>query len=175
MVPWRQLQFTWNGNWKNSLWSFLRKSCHVLAVGVLEITIILKRDSGIQIFLNGDVLLNGSWVDLDGTLKRRVEGQLLFKERGISEAWRSGQKTLDMWANCVLKHCLSLKTFIPNFVIFLVSLGIVISCIRKMSFSVTSAKREFMPAIVSLSTSREVDKYIYVYILNTKHWILNFR
>ena len=31
-----------------------------LAVGVLEITIILKRDSGIQIFLNGDVLLNGS-------------------------------------------------------------------------------------------------------------------
>ena len=34
--------------------------CHVLAVGVLEITIILKGDSGIQIFLNGDVLLNGS-------------------------------------------------------------------------------------------------------------------
>ena len=29
-------------------------------------------------------------------------GQLLFKERGISEAWRSGRKTLDMWANCVL-------------------------------------------------------------------------
>ena len=67
----------------------------MLAVGVLEITIILKRDSGIQIFLNEDV-------DLDGTLKWRVEGQLLFKERGISEAWRSGQKTLDMRANCVL-------------------------------------------------------------------------
>ena len=32
----------------------------MLAVGVLEITIISKRDSGIQIFLNGDVLLNGS-------------------------------------------------------------------------------------------------------------------
>ena len=32
----------------------------MLAVGVLVITIILKRDSGIQIFLNGDVLLNGS-------------------------------------------------------------------------------------------------------------------
>ena len=30
------------------------------SVGVLEITIILKRDIGIQIFLNGDVLLNGS-------------------------------------------------------------------------------------------------------------------
>ena len=27
------------------------------------------KDSGIQIFLNGDVLLNGSLVDLDGTLK----------------------------------------------------------------------------------------------------------
>ena len=33
---------------------------HVLVVGVLEITIILERDSDIQIFLNGDVLLNGS-------------------------------------------------------------------------------------------------------------------
>ena len=31
-----------------------------LAVGVLEITTILKRDSDNQIFLNGDVLLNGS-------------------------------------------------------------------------------------------------------------------
>ena len=30
----------------------------VLAVGVLEITIFLERDSDIQIFLNGDVLLN---------------------------------------------------------------------------------------------------------------------
>ena len=67
-----------------------------------------------------------------------------FKERGISKAWRSGEKTLDIWANCVLKHCLSLKTFIPNFVAFFVSLGIVISCIHKMSFSVTLAKREFM-------------------------------
>ena len=58
----------------------------MLAVGVLEITIILKRNSSIQILLNGDVLLNGGW----------KSGQLLFKERGISEAWRSGQKTLDM-------------------------------------------------------------------------------
>ena len=46
----------------------------------------------------------------------------------------------------MLKHCLSLKTFIPNFVAFFVSLGIVISCIHKMSFSVTLAKREFTPA-----------------------------
>ena len=33
---------------------------HVLAVGVLEITIILERDSDIQIYLNGHVLLKGS-------------------------------------------------------------------------------------------------------------------
>ena len=46
----------------------------------------------------------------------------------------------------MLKHCLSLKTIIPNFVAFFVLLGIVISCIRKMSFSVTSAKQEFTPA-----------------------------
>ena len=46
---------------------------------------------------------------------------------------------------CV-EHCLSLKTFIPNFVAFFVSLGIVITCIHKMLFSVTSAKRELTPA-----------------------------
>ena len=50
-----------------------------------------------------------------------------------------------------LKHCLSLQTFIPNFAAYLVSLGIVLFCIRKMSFSVSSAKREFTPSIVSLS------------------------
>ena len=41
----------------------------MVAVGVLEITIIFNRESDIQSFLNGDVLLNGSFVDLDGTLK----------------------------------------------------------------------------------------------------------
>ena len=46
----------------------------------------------------------------------------------------------------MLKHCLSLKTFIPNFVAFFVSLAVVISCVRKMSLSVTSAKQEFTPA-----------------------------
>ena len=48
----------------------------------------------------------------------------------------------------MFKHCLSLKKLIPNFIAFFVSLGIVISYIRKMSFSLTSAKREFTPAIV---------------------------
>ena len=60
----------------------------------------------------------------------------------------------------MLKHCSSLKTTIPNSVAFFLSLGIVISCIRKMSFSVTSAKQEFTPAIVSLSTSREVNRLL---------------
>ena len=46
----------------------------------------------------------------------------------------------------MLNHCLSLKTIIPNFVAFFVSLGIVISFIRKILFSVTSEKQEFMPA-----------------------------
>ena len=46
----------------------------------------------------------------------------------------------------MLKHCLSLKIFIPNFVVFFVSLVVVIFCVRKMSFSVSSAKREFTPA-----------------------------
>ena len=39
---------------------FSPESYHVLAVGVLEITIIFKRYSDIQIFLNGDVFLSGS-------------------------------------------------------------------------------------------------------------------
>ena len=34
----------------------------------------------------------------------------------------------------MLKHCFSLETFIPNFVAFFVPLGIIIFCIRKMSF-----------------------------------------
>ena len=115
---------------------------HVLAVGVLEITIILERESDIQIFLNGDVLLNGSWVDLDETLKwncgRTVVVQGEKHQRSL--AIRT-EDTGHVSKNCVLKHCLSLKTVIPNFVAFFVSLAVVISWVRKMSFSVTSAKR----------------------------------
>ena len=40
---------------------------HVLAVVVLEITIVLERDNDIQFFLNGD--LCSMEVDLNGTLK----------------------------------------------------------------------------------------------------------
>ena len=41
------------------------KSCHVLAIGVLEITIIFNRDSDIQIFLNGDILeVELTWMGL---------------------------------------------------------------------------------------------------------------
>ena len=61
---------------------------------VLETTTIFKRDSDNQIFLNEDVLLNG--IELMGLLNEALEGQLLFKERGISGGWRSGPKTLDM-------------------------------------------------------------------------------
>ena len=50
----------------------------------------------------------------------------------------------------MLKHCLSLKTIIPNFIAYFVSLGIVISCICKMLFSATSAKEEFTPAGICL-------------------------
>ena len=57
----------------------------------------------------------------------------------------------------MLKHCLTLKTFIPNFVAYCVLLEIALSCICMMLSSVTLAKWEFMPAIVSLFTSREVD------------------
>ena len=42
------------------------------------------------------------------------------------------------------KHCLSLKTFMPKFVAFIVSLGDLISCIRGMSFSVTLAILELI-------------------------------
>ena len=50
------------------------------------------------------------------------------------------------------------KLCVPNFVAFFVLLAIVISCIRKMSFSVTSAKREFTPAgHCFIITSQEVD------------------
>ena len=52
----------------------------MLAVGVLEITTIFKRDSDNQIFLNGDVLLNGSRVDLDGTLKWSLGRTVVVQE-----------------------------------------------------------------------------------------------
>ena len=122
----------------------------MLAVGVLEITIILERDSDIQIFENGDVLLNGSRVDLDGTLKwscgRTVVVQGEQHQRSLAIRTEQSEDDGHVSKLCQLKHCLSLKTFIPNFVAFFVSLGNVISCIRKMSFSVTSTKREFTPA-----------------------------
>ena len=42
-----------------------------------------------------------------------------------------------MRANCVLKHCLPLKTSIPNFRAFFVLLAIALSCIHTMSSLVT--------------------------------------
>ena len=62
-----------------------------------------------------------------GLLNGAVEGQL-FRERGISGAWRSGSRKAvraedtGHAANGLLKHCLPLKTLIPNFVAFFVLL-----------------------------------------------------
>ena len=49
------------------------------------------------------------------------------------------------------------ENFIPKFVAFFVPLGIVIFFIRKMSFLGSFGKTDFMPAIVSLSTSQKMD------------------
>ena len=83
---------------------------------------------------------------------------------GLSKAGRA-KDTGYVSKLCVLKHRLPIKSFIPNFVAFFVLLVIALSCIRKMSSTVTSAKREFTPAIVSLSTSGEVDIAISIYKL----------
>ena len=106
----------------------------------------------IQIFLNGDVLFNGSgWTFVvQGERVQRCSAVRIGKGCG-GRHWTCEQIV------CFKKHDLLLKTFIPHFVPFFVLLGIALSCIRKMSFSVTSTKRELTPAIVSLSTSQEVD------------------
>ena len=68
-----------------------------------------------------------------------MEGWLLFKERAINGAWRSGfrktVRTEDMFADC-------LKMFILNFVVFLVLLGNALARIWKISSSVTTKKQE---------------------------------
>ena len=55
-----------------------------------------------------------------------------------------------MLGNCMLKHCLPLKTLIPNFVHILL-LGIAFSCIWMISSTVITTKREFTPVSVSFS------------------------
>ena len=104
-------------------------------------------------------MLNGRSVDLDGTLKWS-HGRT-FVAPGEKYQQNLAIRTEDTGHvskfNFVLKHCFSLETFIPKFVAFFVPLGIVIFCIRKMSFLGSFGKTEFTPAIVSLSTSREVD------------------
>ena len=135
---------------------------HVMCL-LLEITTILKITNEHSIFFNEDLLLNGSWANLDGDfeMESSVEGQLFFKGGlGISGAWRSGLRKAvraeDVLENCMLKHCFPLKTFIPNTVALFV-LWIALSCIWKISTTITTAKWEFTLAIVSLSTSQEVD------------------
>ena len=150
VVPWR----------KNNLWSFLRKikSCHVLAVGELEITIIFNNNSDIHIFLNGDVL--GSWVNLDGTLKwSRGRTVVVQGERHQqSLAIRTEATGANVSKLCVKTLFISQDFHVSSFVAFFVSLGIVISSICKCrSRSLRQNESLRRPAIVSLSTSQEVD------------------
>ena len=68
-----------------------------------------------------------------------AEGQLLFKERRISGAWRSGLRKAVRVEDTGYVSKLYFKTLFNS-----------------ENFH-SSAKRELTPAIVSLSTSREVD------------------
>ena len=47
----------------------------------------------------------------------------------------------NMLENCMLKYCLPLTTFIPNFVVFIDLLGTVSFCIWKISSSVTTGDK----------------------------------
>ena len=82
---------------------------------------------------------------MDGTLKWAVKGQLLFKERGISGAWRSGlrkavraEDTGHMSKLCV-ETLFTSKNFHSSFRSFLCIVG---TCI--ILHSVTWAKRDVL-------------------------------
>ena len=134
--------------------SFLQKSCHVLAVGNYNhIWRQCRRFSQWK--------LNWLWWDFemeswkDSCCLRREASAVLD-----DQDWErmGGQKTLDMWKNCLSKLTLRIsKNFIPNLIAFFVLLGIAVGPLSCTSFPLTSPKREFTPAIVSLFTSREAD------------------
>ena len=73
-----------------------------------------------------DVSFNGGWALpwmrlWNGAVKDNCCSRSEESEELGHQDWERlwGQKTLDMWANCVWRYCLPLKTFIPNFVAFL--------------------------------------------------------
>ena len=78
-------------------------------------------------FLNGDVLLSGSPADLDGTLKWS-RGRIAVLQGGRhqrsfvirTEKGYEGRRHVSK----LLRHCLPVKTFVPNFVAFFVLLAI---------------------------------------------------
>ena len=158
VVSWRQLQFTSNRKFDRTVYE--------VPSGNDAMCLLLECRKS-QSFSRQKATLKRFWMETFcsmedeltwiGLWNGAVEGQLLLQDRSISRTWRSEQKTLNMWADCVLKHCFSLETFISKFVAFFVPLGIVIFCIRKMSFLGSFGKTEFTAAIVSLSTSQEVD------------------
>ena len=95
---------------------------------------------------------------MDGSLKwSRGRTVVVQGERHLQGLAIKTEDTGHVSKLCVKTLFVS-ENFHSNFVAFFVSLGIVLSCICKMLFSVTSTKQEFTPAIVSLSTSREVNR-----------------
>ena len=120
VVPWRQFQFTWNRNWKNSLWCSSENHAMCLLLECRKSQSFSREKATFKLFWMETFCSMEDELTWIGLWYGAVEGQLLLQERSISRTWRSGQKTLDMWAICVLKHCFSLETFIPKFVAFFV-------------------------------------------------------
>ena len=68
----------------------------MLAVGVLEITIIFNRDSDIQNFLEWRRFAQWKLNRIGWDFEIEPWKGSCCLRRGISEAWRSGEKTLDV-------------------------------------------------------------------------------
>ena len=97
-------------------------------------------------------------IDLDGTLKWSLGRTVVVQEERHQRRLAIRTEDTQHVSKLFVKTFISLKTFIPNFVAFIVHIiRNLISCIHRMSFSVTLAKQELKSAIVSLSTSWEVD------------------
>ena len=133
VVPWRQLQFTTSRKVDryNSLWSFHRgmMPCACCWRCRKSQSLIFKRENDTQTVFEWRRFVQWkiSWLGWDFEMEPLKDSCCSrVQERSISRTWRSGQKTLDIRANCVLKHCFSLETFIPKFVAFFVPLGTVI-------------------------------------------------
>ena len=128
VVPWRQFQFTSNRKVDRTVYEVSSGNdamCLLLECRKSQYKSFSREKATLKHFLMETFFSMEDELTWMWLWNGAVEGQLLLQERSISRTWRSGQKTLpDMWANCALKHCFSLKTFIPKFVAFSVPLGI---------------------------------------------------